>query len=1412
MSLLYSSRRNGTQMLLKALVQPTSSAAMPSPAAGSTTSLPETILGPADAHTHRRWSHYAASTSQPSIFGQSHRQSRAFSAASSSGSSKGGAAHAPPPPPPSFSSSTQFPRRPIQKTADGDDPNPLPPGAALKRAAHALDTLNSEPELPPWQAVSQERLSRELLEYRNDLASAKRSVTAARKSSNKPSLPFIGEAVSSIVDAERAALASPSSNLYDSSGGGKGLKNNHVQNMSARSLNKRLGFAQLRAVLDMVPGQDGQRSTSSQLYDQMWNIPEPPSPSTAAAATAAANEQQADSFDKQQQQQQEPEVKPVGGDEAQSLLAAKANKIISVLTTIEFLLPLTPWQRRAVSRAVVESMHTESDDEEDVIVDSDAGNRISSSSRSRSYITNKKSTPSKGSITAHSARAAVLFLLTDCGLTHRQASHAICEHPWLLGIENIRTRCSGLLEGLYLLDMDLPAVATVIAAHPPALLMNADTHIIPLLEYINGLGFSEKDAAELIRAAPKLLLDPIAKQRLAGSVAFWIGQGMSRPSLRSLLTAAPEVTSMSLRLLQLKTEWLMEQAGFSIEDLSLVPAAIQFPLAAHVAPRLAFARHRGYTVDPPSKQTREGFFSSWSTSKSKSLQIESLLSSPEVDFLNSVGNATDAEFRAFEAAWRDSDLRIWFKSRISGPSVTQYEGMEWLAEEEMGPLREMHDHHVALREIAWEQQQDREKEWETVWGDWKRAQSRRDQLETWTKRMKKRREDEAMRRAMVEMTMLAESQGVRRPGMCLKSPYCNRKINHPGTCNQKLALKMNFNLDEYTNTSSAAADGIAGVDGGGIAKSEELASFDDEFFKRTIGDSLGGGGGRGTRGQTVHEVATVSEVDAGLYLFGEIKSDVPANETELDEDSISISMLSITDIGGDSANYSTIEPGSIATSSTGILKNSEGYLVLGDGPTLSKEEIESQDIDLVLECFSGLEALLERAPHGVLSHRTVNAWADRQGYSRAVSTAAKGVLAATGTARVVVEPNFQYHKVVPKAWQLLNSTTTSGGGAAASREPPVRLTRSATNVAVLSNLVIKMLDSLPDGMIQRKDLRSWAEQRWKGSSKLHLRAVVAGLLEQGVVVQRRRKGISSGPMEVAQIDLKRYLTGLSEQFSAGLRLAEEESEGGSGASVTASALGANNDTTKNNVLSENASSTTNNTTTITYINDDFQSRSALTRRVRFTDDDWTRFENLPPDQVRSCADRMLDLLKSMPEMSVSHRTLASWAAQQGYDKETVIAAKGVLFAEGSATVYIQQKESGTDGSSTPQKMWVATKSKVDTSDTTEEALPPPEAVQQQDQIVPLQPMLKAVRESRGGFITKGELRTWAKTYKGNNWKGVGALNIAIATLLESGCLMQLSALPAVDGKKSKLLVAIDLRQYLNYEEQEKQDDGGYTTD
>lgn len=1122
----------------------------------------------------------------------------------------------------------------------------------------------------------------------------------ARKRGNGQTLPFLEDAIAGIVEAERAVL-SPET-VTDS-----------ARRVSAKSQMKILGIAQGRAVAGGPSNFNNEQSDG-----ELWNeqAAEPQTTNSTKASYTSENRSQRGSFMYQQRQ-------PVHQDESQALLAARANRVIGVLTAIELLLPLAPWQRRKVSSAVVQSMPSMGED----------------GHLQTSLVTPTSLREPPHPITAHSARTAVSFLLNDCGMTHRQAAETIADHPWLLSVQSIRSRCSGLLDGLHLLNMAQADVAAVIAAHPPALLADIDKDLLPVLDYLTGLGFTESEAAALIRAAPKLLLGQGATERLSGNVAFWVGRGMPRTSLRSLLSAAPEVTSMNLRLLQLKADWLMDHAGFTVKDFAQVPAALQLPLAGVIAPRLAFARHRGFDVPPPSKLSLE---SSSDPRDPPSLSMAFLLSCSEADFLR-ITDASDAEYRGFEAVWRDTDLRRWMKSRFSGTEAAQYEGMEWLAEEEMTALREMHDRHLALRELASEQQVDREKEWESVWKDWKKTQLRRDQLENWTRRAKKRREEEALRRSSHEMAMLVELDSLRRPGMCTKSPYCNRHDNHPGVCNQKLALNFDTGYEEA---------------------------------------ALASGGLDGVRGSTVNEIATRSEIEAGMYL---VRSDIPRSDIS-------------TDISTDGDDV-------------------EGALGGNDGPSLTRDEIEAQPVDAVLQCAAGIESLLRSAPHGVLTHRTVNAWAERHGFSRPCIAAAKGVLAATGTARVVVEPNWNYHKVAPKAWQLVpqhnrsgETDTTNNNNSndctIAGISPPPRLTRSAGSVVVLSSLVLRLIDSIPEGVILRSDLRAWAETRWKGSSK-HLRAAVAGLVEQGLLVQRRRRGITSGPMEVARIDLDKYLNALppSNMISWDLAHIPVVSGGDPQMTTPPTPTSTSSSVTASPSASTSSSSVARGVENFEiseddlFFGDDVESRDGLLHTVYLaTGLDYKTLENQPVDKVHECAAGLVALLRDVPQ-GLSHRVVNSWATRNSYSREMLAAAKALLFCSGQAALQVDPvvrtdaRKNGSRKKPVPKRTWVEGGALAMLSVRSERG---------KAALWLAKPMLEAIRSAPGGFMEKKEVKNWVKSQGNEAWAGVAVINLAVSTLVEAGCVVELtvpnseSEVKAGRAKHKTMVMAVDLSAYM----------------
>lgn len=679
-------------------------------------------------------------------------------------------------------------------------------------------------------------------------------------------------------------------------------------------------------------------------------------------------------------------------DEAQARLAARANGVIAVLLAIERLIPLAPWQRRQISRAVADRV-----------------------SLPPSLLPNHPSNDAKSGagqpITKESAWSVVSFLLKDCGLTHRQAADLVADHPWTLALDRPATRCAPLLECLRLLNVSPQDVGAIVAQRPWVLLTDAESEVLPLLAYISGLGLSETESTELLRRYPQLL-EPGAQQRLAASVAFWVGRGMPRVSLQRLLCTLPEVAGMTQQLMQIKVDWLMEHAAFTSADFAEAIDALKQPLGMVTAPRVAFAQHRGFKVLPPSKlRDLQGSESS----ADPVLAASEVLAATEAQFLRLVG-ASDAEFRAFEAAWRSTDFRMWVH-RLSPNAVLQYEGLDWLAEAELAQLRETHDRYMAAREMSWEQQDEREKEWRAAWQQWRREQTARDVLTKRLRRAVEKQETEALRLATNELALLVEKQRASSLGIdnCRRSVFCSRPFGHKGLCNR-----------EY---------------GGAMEEGEE------------------------------------EEPDGGV-------SDVGETETT---------------------------------------------------PTPSAEEIQSQPVSVVRACATGIENLLRAAPRGVLSPAMIDSWAEKEGYCRATVIAAKGVLTVTGVACVLGEPSWRYYKVLPRVWQLLEESEVEDDDpdetdvrqaqlsvAWQLRRIPRRVTKGIENVLVTSSMVLHLLRSVPEGVMLRREVDGWAQTRPMVGN---LRHAIACLVEQGLVVQRRKRHVTSGPMEVAILDLSMYLEG-----------------------------------------------------------------------------------------------------------------------------------------------------------------------------------------------------------------------------------------------------------------------------------------------
>jgi hypothetical protein len=166
-------------------------------------------------------------------------------------------------------------------------------------------------------------------------------------------------------------------------------------------------------------------------------------------------------------------------DEAQTLLAARANDIISVLMVIEKLVPLIPWQRRAISYAIGESKlpKTLKSKHTSKLRQFDFGIPLEAKGQKGDHRLSME-------ITATTALSMVTFLLDECLLSGESVANLMSNHPWVLGIQNPQHTCGQFLESLRLIDMTPTTIAQLITHHPTTLLADVERDVLPLLEYL----------------------------------------------------------------------------------------------------------------------------------------------------------------------------------------------------------------------------------------------------------------------------------------------------------------------------------------------------------------------------------------------------------------------------------------------------------------------------------------------------------------------------------------------------------------------------------------------------------------------------------------------------------------------------------------------------------------------------------------------------------------------------------------------------------------------------------------------------------------------------------------------------------------------------------------------------------------
>lgn len=170
-----------------------------------------------------------------------------------------------------------------------------------------------------------------------------------------------------------------------------------------------------------------------------------------------------------------------------------------------------------------------------------------------------------------------------------------------------------------------------------------------------------------------------------------------------------------------------------------------------------------------------------------------------------------------------------------------------------------------------------------------------------------------------------------------------------------------------------------------------------------------------------------------------------------------------------------------------------------DISSLNKERVQSCAVNLLL--------LLRASEFCVLEPKVFSAWAARSGVTPAELTSAKAMISSSNAAAVRSEPSWKYHGVPLKVWRLKDSPFY------APSLLPLRDTRGSRNVSDLAEVIYRSLKENPDTPMTRMEISKLYDDGIECQSK-RMRFAVGLLLEQGLVIQRRRKGIASGPMEL----------------------------------------------------------------------------------------------------------------------------------------------------------------------------------------------------------------------------------------------------------------------------------------------------------
>ncbi|GAB4821646.1 hypothetical protein N2152v2_008692 [Parachlorella kessleri] len=283
-------------------------------------------------------------------------------------------------------------------------------------------------------------------------------------------------------------------------------------------------------------------------------------------------------------------------------------------------------------------------------------------------------------IKAESAAAMANFLLKDLCISMTQFRRILKTQPWVLGLDLEAQVRPGVECLKVMLDMPTEQIARMVAAHPRVLVMQVDEHLLPLLDYMQSLGFTSRHMRRMLCMNP-VLSEHFMLDLLRTCVAFWMGKGMSRHDLVGFLTQFPKVVSLTQTLVQIKFDWLREHIQYEVEDHARNPILLSRSLTETLGPRIAFALHKGFVVHRPTDSWRR-------VPEVKSTTAKEITQIGVDTYVKRLKSSRE-EFLAFKEHFIKEELPAWLAAH--GAGLDQYQSIEWLAQQERG------------RRKAWEQ-------------------------------------------------------------------------------------------------------------------------------------------------------------------------------------------------------------------------------------------------------------------------------------------------------------------------------------------------------------------------------------------------------------------------------------------------------------------------------------------------------------------------------------------------------------------------------------------------------------------------------------------------------------------------------------------------------------------------------------